>query len=175
VGRLPNLVGMSILERKSCRSITAGGTKAEAFRLALRTEGYKRKAGIDDVKKLGPCRLKFGIACSTRPTMNFGGSNLICLLTAALAHEGTGAIIGEAEGGWFWLPPWSLWQPWSPEATALIMLTQLKPVASSPATNRRIKRSIVPPLRVTVYYLNFAPLKHTVPTPPAWLGGVCGR
>jgi hypothetical protein len=32
---------------------------------------------------------------------------LICLLTAALAHEGTAAIIGEAEGGWFWLPPWS--------------------------------------------------------------------
>jgi hypothetical protein len=36
---------------------------------------------------------------------------LICLLTAALAAKGTAAIIGEAEGGWFWLPPWSLWQP----------------------------------------------------------------
>jgi hypothetical protein len=38
---------------------------------------------------------------------------LICLLTAALASKGTAAIIGEAEGGWFWLPPWSLWQPWA--------------------------------------------------------------
>jgi hypothetical protein len=36
---------------------------------------------------------------------------LICLLTATLADNGTAAIIGEAEGGWFWLPPRSLWQP----------------------------------------------------------------
>jgi hypothetical protein len=34
---------------------------------------------------------------------------LICLSTAALAAKGTAAIIGEAKGGWFWLPPWSLW------------------------------------------------------------------
>jgi len=34
-------------------------------------------------------------------------------LTAALAAKGTAAIIGEAEAGWFWLPPWSLWQPWA--------------------------------------------------------------
>src|ERR1700680_2839025 len=40
---------------------------------------------------------------------------LICLLTAALAVKGTAAIIGEAEGGWFWLPPWSSWQPWATE------------------------------------------------------------
>jgi len=38
---------------------------------------------------------------------------LICLLTAALAYEGRAAIIGEAESGWFWLPPWSLWQTWA--------------------------------------------------------------
>jgi hypothetical protein len=35
------------------------------------------------------------------------------LLTAALAAQGTAAIIGESKGGWFWLPPWSLWQPWA--------------------------------------------------------------
>jgi hypothetical protein len=38
---------------------------------------------------------------------------LICLLTAALAEKGIAAIIGETEGGWFWLPPWLLWQPWA--------------------------------------------------------------
>jgi hypothetical protein len=38
---------------------------------------------------------------------------LICLLTAALADKGTAAIIGEADGGCFWLPPWPLWQPWA--------------------------------------------------------------
>jgi hypothetical protein len=38
---------------------------------------------------------------------------LICLLTAALAAQGTAAIIGEPSGGWFWLPPWSLWQQWA--------------------------------------------------------------
>jgi hypothetical protein len=30
---------------------------------------------------------------------------LICLLTAALAAQGTAAVIGEPTGGWFWLPP----------------------------------------------------------------------
>ena len=40
---------------------------------------------------------------------------LICLLTAALAAKGTAAIIGQSDGGWFWLPPWSLWQPWATE------------------------------------------------------------
>jgi hypothetical protein len=38
---------------------------------------------------------------------------LICLLTAALADKGAAAVIGEADGGWFWLPPWSLWEPWA--------------------------------------------------------------
>jgi hypothetical protein len=38
---------------------------------------------------------------------------LICLLTAALAAQGAATIVGERTGGWFWLPPWSLWQPWA--------------------------------------------------------------
>ena len=38
---------------------------------------------------------------------------LICLLTAALAAQGTAAIIGEPSGGWYWLPPWSLGQQWA--------------------------------------------------------------
>jgi hypothetical protein len=38
---------------------------------------------------------------------------LICLLTAALAATGTAAVVGEPTGGWFWLPPWSVWQPWA--------------------------------------------------------------
>jgi hypothetical protein len=38
---------------------------------------------------------------------------LICLLTEALADKGTASIIGETQGGWFWLPPWSLWEPWA--------------------------------------------------------------
>jgi hypothetical protein len=40
---------------------------------------------------------------------------LICLLTAALTAKGTATMIGEAEGGWFWLPPWSVWQAWAKE------------------------------------------------------------
>jgi hypothetical protein len=40
---------------------------------------------------------------------------LICVLTAALAANGAAAIIGEAEGGWFWLPPWSMWKSWATE------------------------------------------------------------
>jgi hypothetical protein len=40
---------------------------------------------------------------------------LICLLTVgrSTGRERHGAIIGEVEGGWFWLPPWSLWEPWA--------------------------------------------------------------
>jgi hypothetical protein len=47
---------------------------------------------------------------------------LICLMTAALAEKGTAAIIGEAEGGWFWLPPWSLWEPWATTLNAFGVL-----------------------------------------------------
>jgi len=43
---------------------------------------------------------------------------LICLLTAALAVQGTATIVGEDTGGWFWLPPWSLWQPWATQGLA---------------------------------------------------------
>jgi hypothetical protein len=32
-----------------------------------------------------------------------------------IADKGTAAIIGETQGGWFWLPPWSLWEPWAKE------------------------------------------------------------
>jgi hypothetical protein len=42
---------------------------------------------------------------------------LICLMTAALAGKDTAAIIGEAEGGCFWLPPRSLWEPWERTST----------------------------------------------------------
>jgi hypothetical protein len=45
---------------------------------------------------------------------------LICLLTAALAAKGTAAIIGEAKGGWFWLPPWSLWEPWAKQGLEVL-------------------------------------------------------
>jgi hypothetical protein len=38
---------------------------------------------------------------------------LICLLTAAFAVHQTAAVIGESAGGWFWLPPYSLWEPWA--------------------------------------------------------------
>jgi hypothetical protein len=46
--------------------------------------------------------------------MDFRGA-LIFVLTAALAANGAAAIIGEAEGGWFWLPPWSMRKSWVTE------------------------------------------------------------
>jgi hypothetical protein len=42
---------------------------------------------------------------------------LICLLTAMFAWSRNAIIIGDHNGGWFWLPPKSLWDPWA--ATAL--------------------------------------------------------
>ncbi len=38
---------------------------------------------------------------------------LICLLTAALAETGEAFICGDHKGGWFWLPPIQVWQPWA--------------------------------------------------------------
>ncbi len=38
---------------------------------------------------------------------------LVCLLTAAFAAQGSAKKVGDAEGGWFWLPPFCLWQDWA--------------------------------------------------------------
>jgi hypothetical protein len=40
---------------------------------------------------------------------------LVCLLTAAFAAKGTARKVGDAEGGWFWLPPMDMWQDWAKE------------------------------------------------------------
>jgi hypothetical protein len=60
---------------------------------------------------------------------------LICLLTAALAAQGAAAIIGEPNGGWFWLPPWSLWQRWATQGfnnAARAMALKGQPLEKSP-------------------------------------------
>lgn len=38
---------------------------------------------------------------------------LVCLLTAALKAKDKAYRVGDAEGGGFWLPPWSQWQAWA--------------------------------------------------------------
>ncbi len=38
---------------------------------------------------------------------------LICLLTAMFAWSHDAVIVGDHDGGWFWLPPISLWDPWA--------------------------------------------------------------
>lgn len=38
---------------------------------------------------------------------------IVCLLTAAFAHNGTAEAIGDPLGGYFFLPPESMWAPWS--------------------------------------------------------------
>jgi len=38
---------------------------------------------------------------------------LVCLVTAAFAAQGNAEKIGDADGGWFWLPPFCLWQDWT--------------------------------------------------------------
>jgi hypothetical protein len=42
---------------------------------------------------------------------------LICLLTAAFAANSTATKVGDHNGGWLWLPPRNLWQPWAQNAT----------------------------------------------------------
>ncbi len=43
---------------------------------------------------------------------------LICLLTAMFAQNGNAAIVGDDEGGWFWLPPLKIWDRWAVAALA---------------------------------------------------------
>jgi hypothetical protein len=58
---------------------------------------------------------------------------LICLLTAALAENGTAAIIGEAEGS-FWLPPSPLWQRWAREGLKDLLKKRMPVAFASPET-----------------------------------------
>jgi predicted nuclease with RNAse H fold len=46
---------------------------------------------------------------------------LICLLTAMFARSGDAVIVGDTDGGWFWLPPNSLWDPWASAALELAL------------------------------------------------------
>ena len=48
-------------------------------------------------------------------------AGLICLLTAAIAARGTATVVGEAAGGWFWLPPWSSWEPWAKDGLQTVL------------------------------------------------------
>jgi hypothetical protein len=41
---------------------------------------------------------------------------MICLFTAAAVWRGRYVAVGDAKTGFFFLPPWDLWQPWAKEA-----------------------------------------------------------
>jgi hypothetical protein len=41
---------------------------------------------------------------------------IVCALTAVAALRGRYVAVGESTGGYFFLPPWSLWQSWAKEA-----------------------------------------------------------
>lgn len=43
---------------------------------------------------------------------------LVCLFTAALADCDQAIMAGDPDGGWFWLPPLALWEPWAWDAVA---------------------------------------------------------
>jgi hypothetical protein len=38
---------------------------------------------------------------------------LICALTAVCVRRGRYTAVGDPEGGWFFLPPWDLWEEWA--------------------------------------------------------------
>src|ERR1700751_4448229 len=60
-----------------------------------------------------------------------------------LAAQGTAAVIGEPTGGWFWLPPWSLWQRWAKQGLAMLaancaLVFDLSPVSDPKRNPRRL-------------------------------------
>jgi predicted nuclease with RNAse H fold len=54
---------------------------------------------------------------------------LVCLLTAALVDKGTAHKVGDVEGGWFWLPPLSLWQSWASDGLSAALGRSLRKLA----------------------------------------------
>jgi hypothetical protein len=72
---------------------------------------------------------------------------LICLLTAALAHRGRAAAIGEPAGGWLWLPPCAAWETWAQqglERAALALAStgmRIDPAERHPAEPSRRTRT----------------------------------
>jgi len=46
---------------------------------------------------------------------------------SGLAAQGTAAVIGEPTGGWFWLPPWLLWQRWAKQGLAMLAANCMRP------------------------------------------------
>lgn len=52
-------------------------------------------------------------AALARETDHDRRAALVCLLTAACAAAGQCVRVGDAAGGWLWLPPWPLWQGWA--------------------------------------------------------------
>lgn len=55
---------------------------------------------------------------------------LICLLTAAFGHNGTATVVGDPQGGYFFMPPRHLWETW-----ALDALTGTKAARGEPRTS----------------------------------------
>lgn len=49
---------------------------------------------------------------------------LICAATAVCAHVGKYVAVGDAQGGYFFLPPWTLWQAWAKRALTAGWQTQ---------------------------------------------------
>jgi len=52
---------------------------------------------------------------------------LVCLLTAACAYTGRTTVVGDPVGGWFWLPPRSIWAPWALTGLRAILPGQMHP------------------------------------------------
>jgi hypothetical protein len=41
---------------------------------------------------------------------------IICILTGLLVARNEFIAVGDAQGGWFFLPPWSCWKTWARDA-----------------------------------------------------------
>jgi hypothetical protein len=41
---------------------------------------------------------------------------IICILTGLLVARNQFIAVGDAQGGWFFLPPWSCWKEWARDA-----------------------------------------------------------
>jgi hypothetical protein len=109
VEAFPNAFLGVLLPETAFEGIPAGrGKKFDALFEAAQSRNIVNRL-LDDV---GWADDKFARAL-VENTQHDERAALICALTAVCVWRGRYTAIGDAEGGWFFLPPWDGWEEWA--------------------------------------------------------------
>lgn len=112
VEAFPNaFLGVMLAQRVIDNAVTNRGNKTDIFFSLCNTHGAFQ--ALQD--HLGWADRAFWNAFTTT-TQHDELAALVCAVTAVCAHVGKYVAVGEHEGGYFFMPPWPLWQRWAKQA-----------------------------------------------------------